>query len=287
VSRVGSPAAAEIAAARPLLDSHCHLVLLRENGDLDAALEAAAAQGVEQIVSIGLNVEDSDANRRIAEAYAGVFFTVGWHPHEKQPPDGAQYRALDELLRHPRAVAVGEIGLDRYWRPGYHEVPLDVQQRQMRMMLELAVQHGKPVVVHDRDAHTETLAALDEVQGTRGVMHCFSGDAAFAEKCVQRGMLCSFAGTVTFPRSEGIQAAAASVPAGAFTVETDAPFLAPAPYRGRSNQPAYVAATCARVAALRGIEPSTAALQATENARRLFALPDPAGGDRLGASGRG
>jgi TatD DNase family protein len=179
---------------------------------------------------------------------------------------------------------VGEVGLDCHWRPGYHEVPLDVQQRQLRAMLELAAAHGRPVVVHDRDAHEETLQALDEVPGTHGVMHCFSGDADFARRCAARGMLASFAGTVTFPRSEGIQAAAASVAAGGYTVETDAPFLAPVPWRGRDNQPAYVAATCAAVARLRDIEPATAARQATENARRLFRLPDPAGGDRLGAS---
>ena len=269
-----------------LVDSHCHLVLLRERGMLDEALDAAVGEGVEHIVSIGLNVEDSDANRAIAEHHAGVFFTVGWHPHEKRPPDAAQLRALDELLRHPRAVAVGEIGLDQYWRPGYHEVPLDVQQRQMRMMLELAATHGKPVVVHDREAHDEVLAALDDAPGVRGVMHCFSGDASFAQRCVDRGMVLSFAGTVTFPRSEDIQGAAATAPDEAFVVETDAPFLAPVPYRGRPNQPAYVAATCAAVAALRGVDPSTAARQSTENARRLFALPDPAGGDRLGAGGR-
>ena len=266
-----------------LVDSHCHLVLLEERGMLDEALAAAVGESVEQIVAVGLNVEDSDANRAIAERHAGVFFTVGWHPHEKRPPDAAQLRALDELLQHPRAVAVGEIGLDRYWRPGYHEVPLDVQQRQMQMMLELAQTHGKPVVVHDRDAHDEVLAALAAVPGVRGVMHCFSGDAPFAQRCVERGMVCSFAGTVTFPRSEGIQAAAASVPADAFVVETDAPFLAPVPFRGRPNQPAYVAATCAAVARLRGVDGSAAAAQSTENARRLFDLPDPAGGDRLGA----
>ena len=266
-----------------LVDSHCHLLLLRERGMLDDALEAALAAGVEQIVSIGLNVEDSEANCAIAEGNAGVFFTVGWHPHEKQPPDAAQMRALDELLRHPRAVAVGEIGLDQYWRPGYHEVPLEVQQRQMRMMLELARTHDKPVVVHDRDAHAETLRALDEVPGTRGVMHCFSGDAPFALECARRGMLASFAGTVTFPRSEGIRAAAAAVADDGWVVETDAPFLAPVPHRGRPNQPAYVAATCAAVAALRGVDPSTAERRSSENARRLFALPDPAAGDRLGA----
>lgn len=269
-----------------LVDSHCHLLLLQERGMLDDALQAAGEAGVEQIVSIGLNVEDSDANRQIAERHAGVFFTVGWHPHEKQPPDTAQMRALDELLRHPRAVAVGEIGLDQYWRPGYHEVPLEVQQRQMRMMLELAQTHGKPVVVHDRDAHDEILRALDEVPRTHGVMHCFSGDAAFAVECARRGMLASFAGTITFPRSEGIQAAAAAVAEDGWVVETDAPFLAPVPHRGRPNQPAYVAATCAAVAALRGLDPSTAARHSSENSRRLFALPDPAAGDRLGAPAR-
>jgi len=284
VARLRDDAAAAMAASRPLVDSHCHLVLLDERGLLDAALEAAAAQGVEQIVSVGLDVEDSDANRRIAERHRGVFFTVGWHPHQKQPPDAAELRALDELLRHPRAVAVGEIGIDCYWRPGYHETPLEVQQRQMRTMLELAAEHGKPVVVHDRDAHAETLHALDEVPGTRGVMHCFSGDAVFALQCARRGMVCSFAGTVTFPRSEGIQAAAAAVDAGAYAIETDAPFLAPVPFRGRDNQPAYVAATCAAVARLRGVDPATAARESAQNARRLFGLPDPAAGDRLGAS---
>jgi TatD DNase family protein len=283
VARPPDGVAAAIAASRPLVDSHCHLVLLEERGRLDAALEAAAAQGVEQIVSVGLDVEDSDANRRIAERHPGVFFTVGWHPHQNQPPDAPQLRALEELLRHPRAVAVGEIGIDCYWRPGYHDTPLEVQQRQMRIMLELAAQHGKPVVVHDRDAHVETLSALDAVPGSRGVMHCFSGDAPFALQCTQRGMVCSFAGTITFPRSEGIQAAAAAVGADAYAIETDAPFLAPVPYRGRDNQPAYVAATCAAVARLRGIEPSQAARESAANAQRLFALPDPATGDRLGA----
>jgi TatD DNase family protein len=282
VARTGADDAA-IAAARPLVDSHCHLLLLDERGMLDAALQSALEQGVEQIVTVGISLDDSDGNRRIAEQHRGVFFTVGWHPHEKTAPDAAQLRALDELLRHPRAVAVGEIGLDRYWRPGYHEVPLEVQRRSMRAMLELAREHGKPVVVHDRDAHDEVLAALDEVPGVHGVMHCFSGDARFARECTRRGFLCSFAGVVTFPRSEGIQAAAASVGDEWLTVETDAPFLAPVPYRGRTNLPGYVAATCAAVARLRNADASTLARTAAANARRLFALPDPGGGDVIGA----
>jgi len=281
VPRIGADDAAAIAAARPLVDSHCHLLLLDERGMLDESLQGAVEGGVEQIVTVGISLDDSDGNRRIAEEHPGVFFTVGWHPHEKAAPDAAQMRALDELVRHPRAVAVGEIGLDQYWRPGYHEVPMEVQRRSMRAMLELAATHGKPVVVHDRDAHDEVLAALDEVPGVRGVMHCFSGDAAFARRCTDRGFLCSFAGTVTFPRSEGIQSAARTVGDEWLVVETDAPFLAPVPYRGRPNQPGYVGATCAAVARLRDSDPSTLAATATANARRLFGLPGPSGGDVL------
>lgn len=118
-----------------LVDTHCHLVLLEERGLLEAALDGAAAAGVDEIVSVGLNVEDSDRNRQIAENHPGVYFTCGWHPHEPTAPDARQLAALGELLRHPKAVAVGEVGLDLFFRPGYHEVPLDIQQRSFRAML--------------------------------------------------------------------------------------------------------------------------------------------------------
>jgi TatD DNase family protein len=269
-----------------LVDTHCHLVLLEERGLLDEALGEAAAAGVEQIVSVGLNLEDSDRNREIAERHPGVFFTVGWHPHETAPPDAAQLRGLEELLRHPRAVTVGEIGLDWYWRPGYHEVPPEVQRRSLRLMLELAAGHGRPVVIHDREAHDDVLAELVAGAGApatgRGVLHCFSGDAGLARSAGELGMVCSFAGTVTFPRAEGIRAAARLVPDGGYVVETDAPFLAPVPFRGRTNQPAYVSATVAAVAALRGETSAVVAHSSTVAARRLFGLPDPGGGDHLG-----
>jgi TatD DNase family protein len=274
-----------------LVDTHCHLVLLDERGLLEEVLGAAAAAGVEQIVSVGLNVEDSDLNRELAERYPGVFFTVGWHPHEKAAPDAAQLRSLEELLGHPRAVAVGEIGLDWFWRPGYHEVAPEVQRRSMRLMLELAAAHGKPVVIHDRDAHEDVVAELRDAFGggeltDRGVLHCFSGDAALARTAGELGMVCSFAGTVTYPRTDGIREAARSVGEGGYVVETDAPFLAPVPHRGRPNQPAYVAATAAAVAGLRGEPTAEVARSATATARRLFGLPDPAGGDHLGGRRR-
>lgn len=261
-------------SAQPeLVDTHCHLVLLAERGMLDEAMAGAAAAGVTQVVSVGLNVEDSDANRLVAERFDNVWFTVGWHPHEKRAPDAAQLRALDELLAHPRAVAVGEIGVDLFVRPGYSDTPLAEQQRAMHLMLELAETHGKPAVVHDRDAHDETLALIRAHPRVRGVMHCFSGDAGLARSCVDAGWMVSFSGIVTFPRSEPIQDAARSVAAGAYVVETDAPFLAPVPHRGHANRPAFVADTATAVARLRGEHADLVRADTTRAARELFALP--------------
>jgi TatD DNase family protein len=260
----------------PLVDSHCHLQILAERDGataVDRALERAWAAGVVQLVCPGLNVEDSDRCREVAEAHPGVFFTVGWHPHERAAPDRAQLEALDQLLKHPRAVGVGEVGLDQYWRPGYHETPLEVQRASLRLMLELARAHALPVVIHDRDSHAEVLAAVDAVPGVRGVMHSYTGDAAHARLCRERGFLLSFSGIVTFPRSEGIQAAAREVDAEGYLVETDTPFLAPVPHRGQPNTPAFVAATAAAVARLRGVDPGVVAAQTTASARRVFALP--------------
>src|SRR5262249_20900435 len=150
-----------------------------------------------------------------AETHAGVWFTVGWHPHTPSVPDAAQLRALRELLAHPRAVAVGEIGIDLFFRPGYHEVPQEVQVRAFRAMLELAAAPRKPVVVAARAAHAEVLAELgaglrppddpaDPTARPRGVLHCFSADATLARDAAALGVVASFAGTVTFPRSDGI-----------------------------------------------------------------------------------
>lgn len=262
-----------IDTAVPLVDTHCHLVLLEERGLLGAALEEAAAAGVTQIVSVGLNLDDSERNRLIAEAHDNVWFTVGWHPHERRAPDAAQQRALDELLAHPRAVAVGEVGIDLLVRPGYSDTPLTEQQRAMRTMLELAAAHRKPAVVHDRDAHDEVLALITEFPGVAGVMHCFSGDAALAADCIRAGYVISFSGIVTFPRSEPQQMAARTVGRDQYVVETDAPFLAPVPHRGRTNLPGYVAATAAAVATLRGEDVQTVRRDTTRTARRLFGLP--------------
>lgn len=259
----------------PLVDTHCHLVLLEERGLLGAALEGAASAGVDEIITVGLNLEDSDRNREIAERYPGVYFTCGWHPHEPAPPDARQFEALAELLRHPKAVAVGEVGLDLFFRPGYHEVPLAVQQRSFRAMLELAADASKPVLIHDREAHDEVLVAVREVPGSRGIMHCFSGDAPFARRCADQGFIASFSGIVTFPRSEGIQDAARSVAPNGYVVETDSPFLSPVPQRGKPNLPERVAITAAAVARLRGVPVEEVRAATTGTAHQVLGIATP------------
>jgi TatD DNase family protein len=267
-----------VATQAPLVDTHCHLVLLADQGLLNAALDGAHAAGVEVIVSVGLNLEDSIRNQALADQHAGVYFSVGWHPHEKAPPDTMQQRELAALLTHPKAVAVGEIGLDQYWRPGYHEAPLDVQQRSLHSMLELADASAKPVLVHDRDAHTEILTALHAHPRVRGVMHCFTGDAAHARRCAEIGFLISFSGIVTFPNAEAIKEAARVVGDDGYVVETDSPFLSPAPHRGRVNLPERVAVTAETVAALRGVGGGVVREQTTGNARALLGIAaQPAG----------
>jgi TatD DNase family protein len=256
-----------------LVDTHCHLAQIEDRGYLEPALAAAAAAGVEQIVTVGLNLEDSERNRQLAERLPGVFFSVGWHPHETAPPDPRQLHALGELLDHPRAVAVGEIGLDQFWRPGYHETPLDIQQRSMRAMLELAADRALPVIVHDRDAHPEVLAELARHPGVSALMHCFSGDGAMARSCAQRGHLLSFSGTVTYKGSHGIRDAARMVANDGYVLETDAPFLAPQVHRGKPNQPAYITDTSVVVAEVRATTPTAVRSQSTTTARRFFALP--------------
>jgi len=258
--------------APPLIDTHCHLTLLEERGLLDAALEGAASAGVTAMVTIGVNLDDSDRSRAIAESHSNVWFAVGWDPQQAGSPDARQLAALGDLLRHPRAVAVGEVGLDLFFRPGHHDTPVDVQRRSLATMLELAAEHGKPVVIHDRDAHAEVLAELAHVPEVTGVMHCFTGDAAHMRRCIDRGFAVSFSGIVTFARSEPIQQAAASAPDSMYVVETDSPFLAPVPHRGTVNLPQRVADTARRLAELRAVPEHEVRATTTANARRIFRI---------------
>ena len=247
-------------------------MLLEERGLLDQALEGAAAAGVDEIISVGLNLEDSDRNRRIAERHPGVYFTCGWHPHEKAAPDARQLEALAELLRHPKAVAVGEVGLDLFFRPGYHEVPLDIQQRSFRAMLELASDAGKPVLIHDRDAHDEVLAAVSASPAagascTASAATPRSPDAAPTEVSSPRSPASS---RFRAPRASRTRRARSRD--DGFVVETDSPFLSPVPERGKPNLPERVAITAAAVARLRGETVEEVRAATTRTAHRVLGI---------------
>lgn len=251
-----------------LFDTHAHLHFPDFADDLPEILERARAAGVRRLVTIGTDVDTSAAALALAEREPGVWASAGIHPHDAAAADEAAFAEIERLARAPRVVAVGEIGLDFFRDLS----PRPAQERTFRRLLDLAVRLGKPVLVHCRDAHAETLAILDEARVGRvgGIMHCFSGDVAVARRCLDLGLTISLAGPVTYPNARALPEVARFVPADRLVIETDCPYLPPQGHRGRRNEPAYLALTAARVAALRGEPLDALATRLTDNAIRLL-----------------
>jgi TatD DNase family protein len=260
------------AGAGRLIDSHAHLLHLREPLTPEQALQEAREAGVETVVNIGDDVSDNRPGVDLAERIAGLRTTIGRHPHSAGDPiDAAERRELRQLASHPSVVAVGEIGLDYHFTE-YHQVPKGEQQQVFRQMLGLAQELQKPVVLHTRDAFPDLLAILDEFPGVEGVFHCFSGNAAFAAEALARGFYISFAGTVTYPTAHGVIGAASIIPLDHMLVETDSPFLPPQSRRGQPNAPRYLVETVARIAALRSTTAIEIGRATRQNATDLFRL---------------
>jgi len=253
-----------------LVDTHAHLHFPEFAGDLEAVLERARAAGVRCMVTIGTDVESSRAAVALAGREPDVWAAVGIHPHAAGLADEARLAEIERLAAAPRVVAIGETGLDFFRLLS----PRDAQERAFRAQLALARRLRKPVLVHCRDAHEETLAILAEVPvgEVGGIMHCFSGDAGEARRCLDLGLLISLAGPVTYPKARALPEVAKVVPADRLVVETDCPFLPPQPYRGKRNEPAYLAVTAARVAELRAEPLEELASRMSENARTLLRL---------------
>ncbi|WP_095078826.1 TatD family hydrolase [Pseudomonas sp. Irchel s3h17] len=255
-----------------LVDSHCHLDrldLAAHDGSLDAALEAARQRGVGHFLCIGVSVDNAADVKALAERYDDVDCSVGVHPLDVQP-DAAP--ALDWLLRelnHPRVVAIGETGLDYHYEPE----AAHVQQASFRLHLHAAQQTGKPVIVHTRGARADTLALLREAALPQaGVLHCFTEDWDMAKAALDLGFYISLSGIVTFRNADALRDVASKVPADRLLVETDSPYLAPIPYRGKPNLPQYVREVAEFLAMLRGESYERFAEQTTENFKRLFPL---------------
>jgi len=258
----------------PLIDTHAHLFDDRFAGDLPAVLERAAEAGVERAVAIGIDRESNLATVRIANQFPAVFAAVGIQPNhtaEAQPGDWEEVVRLAQT--EPRVVAVGETGLDRYW----DRAPFPLQEEYFARHIELARRLGKPFVVHCREAEADVVRVLrDEFEKhgpVRAVMHSFSGDLATATACLEMGLHISFAGMLTYKTAADLREVAKEVPLDRLLVETDCPYLAPVPHRGKRNEPAFVAHTAACLAELKGVSADVIGEHTTGNARHLFGLP--------------
>lgn len=256
-----------------LIDSHCHLDFPDFTGDLDAVVARAKAAGVGAMLTIGTRLAKAEQVIAVAERYDNIWCTVGIHPHEAEAEAAVQVETLIALASHPKVVGIGETGLDYY----YEHAPRAAQKANFRTHIAAARATGLPLIVHARDADADTAAILTEemAQGAfSGLIHCFTSGAALAETALALGLSISFSGIVTFKTAGALRAVAATVPDDRLLVETDAPYLAPVPHRGRRNEPAFVADTARLVAELRGTPPAALARQTTDNFRRLFAKAD-------------
>jgi TatD DNase family protein len=254
-----------------LFDTHAHLHFPEFAGDLGAVLERARAAGVRRMLTIGTDVEGSRAAVALAGREPDVWAAVGIHPHDAAAADEAALAEIGRLAGAPRVVAVGEIGLDFFRNLS----PPDAQARVFRDLLALARRLGKPVLIHCRDAHADVLRVLEEaaVGAVGGIMHCFSGDVTVARRCLDLGLLISLAGPVTYPKVRALEEVARFVPGDRLVIETDCPFLPPQGYRGKRNEPAYLALTAARVAELRGEPLPPLAARLSANACALLGVP--------------
>ncbi len=252
-----------------LIDTHAHLDEEAFNADRDEVVARAVEAGLKAIVTIGTTADSSRRAVALADAYPMIFATVGIQPNYVAEANPGDWQVIEELVKHPKVVAVGETGLDRYW----DYAPIELQQEYFTRHIELSRKFDLPFVVHCRDADADVVSHLQDAakQGPlKGVMHSFCGDAGTASACLDLGLFVSFAGMVTFKKSNDLRAVAAGIPLDRILVETDSPYLAPTPFRGKRNEPAHVLHTATCLAETHEIDMEEFAASTTRNARQLF-----------------
>ena len=253
-----------------LVDHHCHLDYPDLARNCEEVLTRAREAGVSRLVTISTLIRNYDIYREIAEANPEVFFTIGTHPHRAHEELDVPVAEIVRLAQHPKCVGIGEAGLDYF----YDKSPREAQRGGFLKHIAAARESGLPLVIHSRDADEDTASILED-EMERGaftaVLHCFTGGADLARRAVAIGLYVSFSGVITFKKNDALRAIAADVPMDRSLVETDAPFLAPEPYRGRRNEPAYVVHTAAALARVKGVSDAEIAAATTENFHRLYA----------------
>jgi TatD DNase family protein len=263
------------------IDSHAHLEGKRFDSDREQVLERARAAGVGTILAIGIGDGPGtlDCAIKLAEQYPQLYATVGIHPHEAQLATDDAFQELEQLSKHPKVIAWGEIGLDYF----YDHSPRDVQARVFIRQMELARAAKLPIIIHCRpsdnseNAWDDSLALIREHWGSSGlggIFHCFTGGEHHVRPALDMGFLISIAGNVTFPKAEGIRQVVKNLPQDRMLIETDSPFLAPIPHRGKRNEPAFVVEVAGKIAEVRGLAPEEVATRTSENFVRFFSLPE-------------
>jgi TatD DNase family protein len=257
-----------------LIDTHCHLNYdyLPKTAE-DLVLEASL-EGVHTLITIGTDLASIEPIQAISDRFEAVFHTVGVHPHEAAALTETELTRLEQAAQHPKCCAIGEIGLDYY----YQNAPIDLQLKSLEIQLDLAQRLALPIVIHSREGEADLLPQLEAFARKQpagrspGVIHCFTGTQAFGQKCLDLGFYISFSGILTFKNAEDVRSAARAFPLDRILVETDSPFLAPVPFRGKKAEPKMVKQTALKLAEIKGLNLEEVAHATTLNAQRAFPL---------------
>ncbi len=252
-----------------LFDTHAHYDAEQFDADREAVLSALPGRGVSLVVNPGCDLPSSRAAAALSERYPFLYAAVGYHPENCAPYTDEDLEKLRALAARPKVVAIGEIGLDYYWE---ENPPRKFQQMVFRRQMALAEELNLPVIVHDREAHGDSLAIVKEFPKVRGVFHCYSGSAEMARQLVDLGWMISFTGVLTYKNARKAVEAALAVPMDRLMIETDSPYMAPVPHRGKRNDSGYVLHVCEKLAELKGLTVEETARITLENGRRFFGI---------------
>ena len=253
-----------------LFDTHAHYDAEQFDGDRDEVLSALPLSGVGLVVNPGCDLDSSQAAEELAARYGHVYAAVGYHPENCGPYAPGDLERLRALAGRPKVVAIGEIGLDYHWEDNPSR---ELQQEVFRAQMALAEELGLPVIVHDRDAHRDSMETVRAFPGVRGVFHCFSGSAEMARELVRLGWMISFTGVLTYKNGRRAAEAAAAVPLDRIMLETDSPYMSPVPCRGTRNDSRHLGYICRRLAEIKGVSEEECARVTAENGRRFFRIP--------------
>ncbi|TLS35100.1 TatD family hydrolase [Pseudalkalibacillus caeni] len=253
-----------------LFDTHTHINAIQFDEDREEVIHKAREAGVETMIVVGFDRETIERAMQLVEEYDFIYAAVGWHPVDAIDMKDEDLDWIEELASHPKVVAIGEMGLDYHWDKSPHDIQKEVFRKQIRLAKKVKL----PIIIHNRDATRDVVDILkqEEAEDVGGIMHCFSGDVEIARECIDMNFYISLGGPVTFKNAKEPKVVAEAVPIERLLVETDCPFLAPHPYRGKRNEPAYVKLVAEKIAELKGVSYEELAQKTSDNAFRLFSI---------------